>query len=76
MLEFPLAEASSWAVELEWPQKVGCLLEVGPHCVDLVDKILHTDHAILSEILFNNLIVSQREALLVNLAITSFYNSC
>jgi hypothetical protein len=36
-----------------------------------VDEILHTDHAVLSEVLLDDLVVSQRQALLVNLAISA-----
>jgi hypothetical protein len=73
VLEFPLVEAASWAVELKGPQEVRCLFKVGADGVDLVDQILHADHAVLAEILFNDLVVGQRETLLVDLAVASFY---
>jgi hypothetical protein len=71
VLELPLVKAASRAVQLERPQEVGSLLEVGTNGVDLVDEILHTDHAILAEILLNNLVVRQWQSLLVDLAITA-----
>jgi hypothetical protein len=71
VLELPLVEAAVGAVQLEGPQEVRGLLEVGADGVDLVDEILHTDHAVLSEVLLDDLVVSQRQALLVNLAISA-----
>ena len=71
VLKLPLVEAAVGAVQLERPQEVRGLLEVGADGVDLVDEILHTDHAVLSEVLLDDLVVSQRQALLVNLAISA-----
>jgi len=71
VLELPLVEAAVGAVQLEGPQEVRGLLKVGADGVDLVDEILHTDHAVLSEVLLDDLVVSQRQALLVNLAISA-----
>jgi hypothetical protein len=76
VLELPLVEAASRAIQLEWPQEVGSLLEVGTDSVDLVDEILHTDHAVLAEVLFDDLVVRQRQSLLVDLAITALCKSC
>jgi hypothetical protein len=45
MLELPLVKAAGGAVELERPQEVGSLFEVGADGVNLVDEIFHTDHA-------------------------------
>ena len=71
VLKLPLVEAAVGAVQLEGPQEARGLLEVGADGVDLVDEILHTDHAVLSEVLLDDLVVSQRQALLVNLAISA-----
>jgi hypothetical protein len=71
VLELPLVEAAVRAIKLERPQEVRGLLEVGANGVDLVDQILHTDHAILLEVLLNDLVVSQRDALLINLSIST-----
>ena len=49
MSEFASAESSSWVAELEWPQEVGSLLEVGSNGVNLVDQILHADDTVLAE---------------------------
>jgi hypothetical protein len=71
VLELPLTEATSRAVELEGPQKVGCLLEVGADGEDLVNDVLHADHAVLSEIFLDDLVVRKREPLLVDLAVST-----
>lgn len=73
VLKLPLAEAACWAVELKRPQKVGRRLEVWSNGADLMDEVLHTDHAVLSEVLFNDLVVGQRKALLVNLSVTTLW---
>ena len=71
VLELAGTETTVGVAELEGPQEVGRLLEVGADGVDLVDEILHTDHAVLSEVLLDDLVVCQRQALLVNLAISA-----
>jgi hypothetical protein len=71
VLELPFVKATSRAVKLERPQEIRSLLEVGADCVNLVDQVLHTDHAVLAEVLLNDLVVSQRKSLLVDLAVTS-----
>ena len=53
--------------ELEWPQEVGGLLEVGANSVDLVDQVLNADDVVLAQSLLNDSIVDQRNAALVNL---------
>jgi hypothetical protein len=72
VLELSLLEAAVGAVELERPQEVRRLLEVGADCENFVDHVLHADHAVLAKILFNDLVVSQRQTLLVDLAISTF----
>jgi hypothetical protein len=71
MSELSRTEAASGVAELEWPEKVGSLLEVGANSEDLMDEILHADNAVLSEIGLNESVVSEGNALLVNLAITT-----
>lgn len=71
VLELAGSEATSGVGELEGPQEVGGLLEVGADRVDLVDQILHTDNAVLSEVLFNDLVVAEGNTLLVDLSITA-----
>lgn len=74
VLELAGAEAASGVAELEGPQEVGGLLEVGADGVDLVDEVLHTDDAVLAEVLLDDVVVGQRDALLVDLAITALVN--
>merc|ERR1719267_164143 len=63
-----LGLATLGRAELEWPQEVVGLTEVGTHSVDLVHEILHAVDAVLAEALLNNRIVVEGKALLVDLA--------
>jgi hypothetical protein len=69
--ELPWAETASGRGQLEWPQKVGGLLEVGANSVDLVDEVLDADNAELAEVLLDEVVVGDREALLVDLSVTA-----
>mmetsp|Transcript_84433 Transcript_84433/g.180858 ORF Transcript_84433/g.180858 Transcript_84433/m.180858 type:complete len:206 (-) Transcript_84433:130-747(-) len=61
-------EAALRGGELEGPEEVGGLLEVRPHSVDLVDQVLHPIQAVLAKAVGDNLVVRERDALLVHLA--------
>ena len=52
-----MGESSSWGSELEGPDEVVGLLEVGYAGVDLVDQILNTDDSVLSEVLLDDCVV-------------------
>jgi hypothetical protein len=69
--ELPWAETASGRGQLEWPQEVGGLLEVGANSVDLVDEVLDADNAELAEVLLDEVVVGDREALLVDLSVTA-----
>jgi hypothetical protein len=71
VLELAGTEATVGVAELEWPQEVGGLLEVGADGVDLVDEILHADNAVLAEVLLDDGVVGQGNALLVDLSVTA-----
>ena len=71
MLELAGAEATVGVGQLEGPQEVVGLLEVGADGVELVDQILHTDNAVLAESLLNDLVVGQGDTLLVDLSVTA-----
>lgn len=71
VLELAGPEATSGVAELEGPEEVGGLLEVGADSVDLVDKILNADNAELAEALLNDGVVGKRDALLVDLSVTT-----
>lgn len=66
-MEQLLAEAAVRVGQLEGPQEVVGLLEVGPHGVNLVDQVLHADDAELSQGAFDHRVVRDRDALLVHL---------
>jgi hypothetical protein len=57
VLELALAEATSRRRELEGPQEVGSLLEIGADGEDLVDKILDRDDTKLAKLVRNESIV-------------------
>jgi hypothetical protein len=65
VLELAGPEATSRVGQLEGPQEVADLLEVGANGVKLVNKILDTDNTELAQALLNDCIVSERNTLLV-----------
>jgi len=69
--EFALVEATERVGELEGPQEVGGLLEVGADSEDLVDQILHADDAVLGKVLLDNGVVGKSDTLLVDLTVTT-----
>ena len=71
MLELSGTETAVGVGQLEWPQEVACLLEVGSDGEDLVDQILHADDAVLAEVVFDKLVVGQSDALLVDLSVST-----
>ena len=71
MLEFAGTEATGGVGQLEGPEEVGSLLEVGADGEDLVDQILHTDDTVLAKRIFDDLVVGQGNALLVDLAVST-----
>jgi len=71
VLELAGPEAASGVAELEGPEEVGGLLEVGADGVDLVDEVLHADNAVLAEVLLNDGVIGEGDALLVDLTITT-----
>lgn len=71
VLELAGAEATVGVAELEGPQEVGGLLEVGADGVDLVDQVLHTDDAVLAKVLLDDGVVGEGDALLVDLSVTA-----
>ena len=72
MLELACSEAAGRVGQLERPQEVAHLLEVGTNCEDLVNHVFHTDDTKFAEVLFNQLVVGERDALLVDLAVSTF----
>ena len=58
--------------QFKWPQEIIGFLEVLSNGEDLVDKILHTNDAILAEALLDDGIVSKGHPSLFNFAKSSF----
>ena len=71
MLEFPRPESASRVAQLEWPQKVAGLLEIRPHSNNLMDQVLHTDDAKFAQLLLDDLVIGEGNALLVNLPVAA-----
>ena len=51
-----LSPSTSWVVQLEGPQEVGGVLEVGSNSEDLVDQILNADDSHLAQLLLNDVV--------------------
>ena len=71
MLDLAGVEATVGVGELEGPEEVVGLLEVGADGVDLVDQVFHADNAVLAEVLLNDLVVGKSNALLVDLSVAT-----
>lgn len=71
VLELAGTETTSGGGKLEGPEEVGGLLEVGANGVDLVDEVLDADDAEVAEVLLNDLVVGERQALLVDLTVAA-----
>lgn len=71
MLELPLPKPSIRITQLERPQKVARLLEIGPHGHDLVHQILHADDAQFPQLLLDQRVIGERDALFVDLAVAA-----
>jgi len=71
VLELASAEATSGVGELEGPEEVGGLLEVGADGVDLVDQVLHADNAVLGKVLLDDGVVGEGNTLLVDLGVSA-----
>ena len=51
-----LSPSPSWVVQLEGPQEVGSVLEVGSNSEDLMDQILNTDDSQLAQLVLNDVV--------------------
>jgi len=69
-----VAESTLGGGELEGPEEVVGLLEVGSDSVDFVDQIFSADDAVLTKSLFNDFIGGNGDSLLVDLTETSLVN--
>lgn len=57
--------------QLEGPEEVGGSLEVGSASGNLVNNVLDREDTVLAEVLLNNLVVGNRNALTVNLGVST-----
>jgi len=71
VLELSSSEATSRVRQLEGPEKVAGLLEIGTNSHDLVDQVFHADNTVLAKIVLDQLIVGESNSLLVDLSISS-----
>ena len=71
MLELPRPKSSSGIRELERPKEIARLLEIRPHSNNLMHQILHANDAEFPQILLDDLIVRQGDALLVDFSIAA-----
>lgn len=60
--------------QLEWPESSGSLLEVGSAGGELVNEVLHADHAEFAELLLDDGVVGDGDSLTVNLGVTTLVN--
>jgi hypothetical protein len=71
VLEFPSVEATVGVGQLEGPQEVAGLLEVGADGKDLVDQVFHAHDAVFAQSVLDQLVVGESNALLVDLSIAT-----
>ena len=51
-----LSPAPSWVVQLEGPQEVGGVLEVGSNGKDLMNQVLDADNSHLAQLILNDVV--------------------
>lgn len=71
VLELAGAETTGGGGQLEWPEEVGGLLEVGADGEDLVDQVLDGSDAELLEAVLDDVVGGDGNALLVDLGVTA-----
>ena len=69
--ELPWAPATNGVGELEGPEAGSNLLEVGAAGGDLVDEVLNADDTVLAELLLDDGVVGDGDALAVDLGVTA-----
>jgi len=71
VLKLPCMETSGRVAELERPQEVVGLFEVGADGDNLVDQILNADNTVLAEVVFNEGVIAEGNTLAVDLAVSA-----
>jgi len=66
-----VAPSSLWSVELEWPQETASLSEVWSNGEDFMNQIFNALNSVLSEGLFDDIVISDGDSLVVNLSVSS-----
>lgn len=74
VLELAWAEATGGIGQLEWPQEIASLLEVGTGREDFMDEIFDAHDPILAQRLFNDVVIRKSNARSVHLSVTSLVN--
>ena len=64
-------EATEWGGQLEWPQEVVSLLELGSAGDDLVDEVLNAVDAVLAELASNDAVVGKWDSASIDLSVSS-----
>ena len=71
MLKLPGPEAAGGITQLKRPEKITRLLEVCADGENLMDQVLHADDAELAEVLLDDLVIGEGDALLVDFAVAA-----
>ena len=71
VLELRLYPATVGVRELDGPEEVGGLLEVGANGEDFVDEVFHGEDVVFAKCLFDDTVAGKRNALLVDLAVSA-----
>jgi hypothetical protein len=66
-----LFDTSSWRVESEWEEEIVNFLEFSSKVVDLIDDVFDAFDTVVSESLFDDLVLDKRNSLSVELSIPS-----
>jgi hypothetical protein len=74
VLELPRLPPAGRIAQLERPEELIRLLEVGAHGEDLVDEVLHAYDAVLLEAVLDEGVVGEGDALLVDLSVAALVN--
>jgi len=71
VLELPRPKPAGRIAQLERPQEVARLLEVRADGDDLMDQILHAHDAVFPQVILDDLVIGEGDALLVDLAVAA-----
>ena len=64
-----VAEATPWARQLERPQEIGSCAEIASDSENLVDEVFNADNAEAAKALLDDGVVSERNTVVVDLAV-------